>query len=110
MWNGELLDHWGDVLAAELVQIFDPVEVWLFGSVARGDDNGDSDLDVLVVLDQYDANQVIALKRLAIHTASIPAPFDISFSSPERMVQRGEIAGTIERAVRLDGVLKYRRA
>jgi hypothetical protein len=36
MWNGELLDHWSDVLAAELVQMFDPAEVWLFGSVARG--------------------------------------------------------------------------
>lgn len=109
LWNGQSLEHWSNVRAAELVQIFDPIEVWLFGSVARGDDNGDSDLDILVVLDHYDATQVIALKRQATRATSTPAPFDVSFSDPARMTQRGEIAGTLERAVHLDGVLKYRR-
>lgn len=91
------------------MQIFDPIEVWLFGSVARGDNNGDSDLDVLVVLDHYDVAQAIALKQQAIRDSKTPAPFDVSFSDPARMTQRGEIAATLERAVYLDGVLKYRR-
>lgn len=108
-WNGQSLERWSDVLAGELAEIFNPIEVWLFGSVARGDDTTDSDLDVLVVLDQYDADQVIALKRRAIKAASCAAPFDVAFSDRARMLQRGQIAGTIERAVRLDGVLKYRR-
>ena len=35
----------------EVVAACDPVEVILFGSVARGEDGPDSDLDLLVVLD-----------------------------------------------------------
>ena len=49
--NGESPAHWSDMLVAQLVDEFDPVEVWLFGSVARGNDNADSDINVLVVLD-----------------------------------------------------------
>jgi predicted nucleotidyltransferase len=32
---------------AEIVEAFDPVEVMLFGSVARGEEGPDSDLDLL---------------------------------------------------------------
>jgi predicted nucleotidyltransferase len=108
-WNGEPLSYWADALAAELVTIFDPIEVWLFGSVARGDDSSDSDIDILVVLDRYDTSQVIGWKQQAQLQTSVPAPFDVTFSDPARMSERSEIAGTIERAVRREGELKYRR-
>ncbi len=39
-------------VVAEIVEAFDPVEVVLFGSVARGDDGPDSDLDLLVVFEE----------------------------------------------------------
>jgi predicted nucleotidyltransferase len=109
LWNGESLHHWSNVLTSELVALFDPVEVWLFGSVARGDDGADSDLDVMIVLDRYDTADAIELKRRATVSATTPAPFDVAFSDPDRMVQRSGVVGTLERSVRLDGVLKYRR-
>jgi Nucleotidyltransferase domain len=109
LWNGQSLEHWSDVLASELVPLFNPVEVWLFGSVATNDDTGDSDLDVLVVLDHYEPGNAIAMKRQAILGVSAPVPFDVAFSDPDRMEQRGRLAGTIERAVHLDGILKHRR-
>lgn len=109
LWNGESLQHWSNVLTSELVALFDPVEVWLFGSVARGDDGADSDLDVMIVLDRYDTADAIELKRRATVSTTTPAPFDVTFSDPDRMAQRSGVVGTIERAVRLDGVLKYRR-
>ena len=62
-WNGEPLVYWVDMLVAELVEEFAPIEVWLFGSVARGDDDADGGLDMLVVLDHYDAADAVAWKR-----------------------------------------------
>jgi predicted nucleotidyltransferase len=108
-WNGESLHHWSNVLTDELVAIFDPVEVWLFGSVARGDDGADSDLDVMIVLDHSNTADALELKRRALISTTTPAPFDVTFSDPDRLAQRASVVGTIERAVRLDGVLKYRR-
>jgi predicted nucleotidyltransferase len=108
-WNGKSLNHWSNVLTSELVALYDPVEVWLFGSVARGDDGADSDLDVMVVLDHYNTADAVDLKRRAIVSTTTPAPFDVTFSDPDRMAERASVVGTLERAVRLDGVLKYRR-
>jgi predicted nucleotidyltransferase len=108
-WNGESLVHWGSILVAELAAEFHPIEVWLFGSVARGDDDADSDLDLLVVLDRYDTSDAIALKRRAARAASVPAPFDVSFTDVTRMAARRHIAGTIERAAAREGALKYSR-
>ena len=38
----------------EIVDAFDPVELVVFGSVARGEEGPDSDLDLLVVFDRAD--------------------------------------------------------
>jgi hypothetical protein len=48
LWNGRTLRDWCAPLAADLVHALHPVEIWLFGSLARGDDGSSSDLDVLV--------------------------------------------------------------
>ncbi len=91
-----------------MIELFDPVEIWLFGSVARGDDGSDSDLDMMIVLDHYNTADAVELKHRAMVATKTPAPFDVAFSDPERMAQRAGVLRTIERAVRLDGVLKYR--
>ena len=52
-------------LTSELVELLDPVEVSLFGSVARDDDGGDSDLDMRIVLDHYNTADAVDLKRQA---------------------------------------------
>ena len=49
-----------------------------------GWDDGDSDIDVLVVLDRYDPSAAIELKVEAFHCSSTAAPFDVSFTDPER--------------------------
>jgi hypothetical protein len=63
----------------------------------------------MIVLDHYDTADAIDLKRRAIVSTTTPAPFDVTFSDPDRMTQRAGVVGTLERAVRLDGVLEYRR-
>lgn len=108
-WNDRPLVFWSEALAADLAAAFAPVEIWLFGSVACGDDDGDSDLDVLVVLDHYDPAQAMELKRLARRATAVPAPFDVTFTDVGRMAARQRVAGTLERAVALEGRLLHRR-
>jgi len=101
----------GDVfdIVADLVTEFDPAAVWLYGSVARNDDDGDSDIDLLVVLDTYEPRDAINLKTRAFKGSTSSAPFDVSFSDPDRYVGRSQIPGTVERATVLDGRCVYRR-
>ena len=47
----------------EIVSAVDPVEVIVFGSVARGEETTDSDLDLLVVVDAVDPTERRALMR-----------------------------------------------
>lgn len=109
VWDGRRLDQWADVIVADLVTEFDPAAVWLYGSVARGDDDGDSDIDLLVVLDTYEPRDAINLKTRAFKGSASSAPFDVSFTDPDRYVSRSQIPGTIERATVLDGRCLYRR-
>jgi predicted nucleotidyltransferase len=107
VWDGRRLDEWTEVLVADLVSEFDPAAVWLYGSVARGDDDGDSDIDTLVVLDSFDTRDAIELKVRAFNVATTSAPFDVSFTDPDRYRDRSRVAGTIERATVLEGRCLY---
>ncbi len=109
VWNGRRLDAGVPQLVDELVELFEPVEIWLYGSVARGDDDGDSDIDLLVVLDTYDPSDAIDLAAQALRTATTPAPFDVTFTDPARFAARSAVPGTIERAALLDGRCVHRR-
>ena len=56
-YDGWTLQELWPLVVDEVVADADPIEVILFGSVARGDDGPDSDIDLLVVLDHIDAAQ-----------------------------------------------------
>lgn len=109
-WNGRLLAEWVAPLVDEIVALLDPEVVWLFGSVARGDDDGDSDIDLLVVLPAFDPADTIRLKRRVLGAVSVPVPFDVAFTDPARFAQRARMAGTLERAAIREGRTVYERA
>jgi uncharacterized protein len=91
-----------------IVQEFDPRQIILFGSWARGEARPDSDLDFLVVLDQ------IADKR---HTAvailrtlnGLPISKDVVVTTPEEIARRGQLVGDILRPALREGVIVYER-
>ena len=94
----------------EVVAACDPVEVILFGSVARGEDGPDSDLDLLVVLDsveQLERRRVMRQIRSAIHTF---VPIDLLVVDRlELESQRTDVGSAVYWPLR-EGRVVYRRS
>ena len=59
-YDGKTLQELWPAVVDEVVAAVDPLEVILFGSVARGEDGPDSDIDLLVVLDHIEAGREAA--------------------------------------------------
>jgi predicted nucleotidyltransferase len=103
IYDGRPLSEWVGPLVEEIVRAVRPVEVWLIGSVARGDDGPHSDIDLLVVLHTYDPAEASHLKREVYERVTTPVPFDVAFSDTRRFAHRSRVPGTLERAAVLDG-------
>jgi predicted nucleotidyltransferase len=84
-----------DCLVKRIVARFQPQQVILFGSHARGEAGPDSDVDLRVVMDfggsAFDKDLEI---RMALHDFVIPK--DIIVTSPEDFAWRKDVVGTIE--------------
>lgn len=109
-YDGKTLDELWPAVVDEVVQAVDPVEVVLFGSLARGEGGPDSDIDLLVVLDHIapgDKRQMMARIRSAITTF---APVDVIVTDPQELARRGDDAGSILYWPVREGRHVYRRA
>ena len=109
LWNDRPLADWVPALTNDIVATVDPIQVWLFGSVARSDDNPDSDIDLLVVVEHDRRAQALKLDHSIRRATNVPAPFDLVFSDPSSMTRRSDITGSIERASQTEGRLAYER-
>jgi len=94
----------------EVVRAVDPAEVILFGSVARGDNGPDSDIDLIVVFEHIDPAEkrpMMARIRSAIETF---APVDVIVTDPAEMAERRHDVGSILYWPAREGRPVYRRA
>lgn len=98
-----------DRIVKRIVAKFQPQQVILFGSQARGDATADSDVDLLVVMDFEGTAREKGLEiRLALH--DILFPKDIIVTSPEDFAWRKDIVGTIEWPATREGKVLYARS
>ena len=97
VWDGLTLREWVDVLVERLVSAFDPAKIVLFGSVAAGADGPDSDIDLLVVLDDAPRD---ARRRLMVEmrraTRGVAAPHDLVVTSVDDLARFGNCPGATE--------------
>ena len=109
-YDGKTLQELWSSVVDEIVGAVDPTEVILFGSVARGDDGPDSDIDLLVVFDHIEPaekRQMMARIRSAIETF---APVDVIVTDPPEMAERHDDVGSILYWPAREGRPVYRRA
>ena len=82
-------------MVKRIVQRFDPEQIILFSSQARGDAGPDSAIDLLVVMA---VEGPICEKRLTIRLAlpDLPIPVDVIVTTPEDFAWRKVVVSTVE--------------
>lgn len=93
-------------MVERLVERFDPTAVWLFGSMARGDCNEHSDVDLLVVMPEGTDGK-ITTRDMLLEVAGSMLPKDIVVNTPEQWNCRVDDPGSLQYAVHKHGVMLY---
>ena len=95
-------------IVRRIVDRFDPEQIILFGSHARGDAGPHSDLDLLVILPVSGSKRE---KRIEIRLAlrDIPVPLDILVATPDEARRHKDIPGTLIRPALREGEVLYAR-
>jgi uncharacterized protein len=108
-YDGKTLQELWPQVVAEVVAAVDPAEVILFGSVARGHEGPDSDIDLLIVLDHVRPSEkrpMMARVRRSIQTF---VPVDVLITDPTEMAERRDDVGSILYWPLREGRSVYRR-
>jgi predicted nucleotidyltransferase len=95
-----------NLMVKRLVKRFDPEQIILFGSHARGTAQPDSDVDLLVILPVAGSKRSASSNALRCH---IPVPKDIIVATPDQVRRQKNIFGTIIRPALREGKVLYAR-
>jgi len=91
-----------------LVDRFDPDQIILFGSHARGTAGPDSDVDLLVILPVTGSKRAKQIEmRVVLHDINVPK--EIIVATPEQVEQQKNVVGTIIRPAIQEGRVLYVR-
>lgn len=95
-------------MVKRLVKGFDPDQIILFGSHARGTAGTDSDIDLLVVLPLQGSKRAKQIEmRVALHDIRVAK--DILVVTPEEVARHRNIVGTVVYPALREGKVLYAR-
>ena len=105
-YNERTLLEWLPGVVARIVQRFSPLQVILFGSLAKGQETPHSDIDLLVVLPHVENKRQTAIE-IGVAIADFPVPVDIIVTDPKEIASRGNEPGSVLKAALTEGRLFY---
>jgi predicted nucleotidyltransferase len=95
-------------MTRRIVERFDPLQVILFGSHARGDAHADSDVDLLVVFPHVENSRTMAVAiRSELRGSGVAK--DIVVTTPGEIAARGKLIGTVLEPALREGRILYER-
>jgi uncharacterized protein len=110
LYRGRTLDEWLPEVVKRVVERFDPLKIILFGSLARGEMDYDSDIDLLVVFEKVEwENKRKLTVEVLVALADLPVPKDVVVTDPDEISRRGDLVGTILRPALREGKVHYER-
>jgi len=95
-------------MVRRIVKRFDPEQIILFGSHAKGRAGPDSDVDLLIIMPVSGSKREKQIEiGVALHDIRIP--MDIIVTTPEEVERRKNLVGTIIRPALREGEILYVR-
>jgi uncharacterized protein len=95
-------------MTRRIVEKFDPLQVILFGSQARGDAHANSDVDLLVVFPTCENTRLAAVAILS-ELRGLGMDKDVVITTPEEIAARGHLIGTVLEPALREGLVLYER-
>ena len=103
LYDGESLVVWASRVAERIVERCGASRVILYGSVARGDDGPDSDIDLLVVMPIVGRRHDTAV-RVLNELRDLPVPVGLTVVDPAHLDEEASVPGVVRAALR-EGVV-----
>ena len=94
-------------MTERIVQGFDPLQIILFGSQARGDANRNSDIDLLVVFSELSDKRKTAID-IGRALSDVPVAKDIIVSTPEELERSRTRIGSVLRYAQQEGKILWK--
>ena len=94
-------------MVAALVKEFSPEKIFLFGSYAWGTPTKDSDIDLLVILNQSNETPVNRIHRARKALRSFSMPKDILVKTKSDFERYSKVYASLESKVLEKGILLY---
>jgi predicted nucleotidyltransferase len=109
-YDGKRLDEWLPSVVDDVVAFADPLQVIVFGSVARGEMSPDSDIDLLVVVPDVRAGPRHKLMGTIRAAITAPIPVDVFVTDPDEFARRRDSPGSVLYWSAREGRVLYERA
>jgi predicted nucleotidyltransferase len=104
LYDGWSLVAWASRVADRIVERCDASRIVLYGSVARGDDGPDSDIDLLVVMPIVGRRHDTSV-RILNELRDFPVPVDITVVDPAHLDEEASVPGVVRAAMREGRIL-----